>query len=63
MMYECKLKKFLLSTRDRVIVEASPCDGTWGIKMAVSEKGVNDPTKWCGQNLLGCALMQVRDTL
>lgn len=57
------LKKFLLSTKNHVIVEASPCDGIWGIKMAASEEEVDNPTKWRGQNLLGCALMQVRDTL
>lgn len=58
-----ELKTFLLNTNDRVIVEASPVDAIWGIGMAGDHKDVLNPTKWKGLNLLGFALMEVRDDL
>jgi len=58
-----ELKTFLLSTKDRVLVEASPVDAIWGIGMAGDHKDVLDPEKWQGLNLLGFALMEVRDEL
>ncbi len=57
------LKTFLLNTRDRVLVEASPVDPIWGIGMASDHKDVMNPEKWKGLNLLGFALMEVRDEL
>lgn len=57
------LKAYLLSTKDSIIAEASPYDCIWGIGMSADEAGADDPMRWKGQNLLGCALMQVRDTL
>lgn len=57
------LKKFLLHTGDTVIVEASPFDFVWGIGLAQSSNLVYDPAKWRGKNLLGFALMEVRDSL
>ena len=58
-----ELAGFLLNTGDRVLVEASPVDNIWGIGMAANESSVNDPLKWKGENLLGYALMEVRDKL
>jgi ribA/ribD-fused uncharacterized protein len=58
-----KLKEFLLNTNDRVIVEASPVDPIWGIGMASDHKDINNVEKWKGLNLLGFALMEVRDEL
>ncbi|MBF4486118.1 NADAR family protein [Flavobacterium sp. CSZ] len=58
-----ELKTFLLNTNDRVIVEASPVDAIWGIGMAGDHKDVLNPAKWKGLNLLGFALMEVRDEL
>jgi ribA/ribD-fused uncharacterized protein len=46
-----------------VIIEASPYDSIWGIGMTADEKGVDNPLEWKGQNLLGFALMEVRDEL
>ena len=45
--------------RDR----ASPYDAIWGIRLAASSPEAQDPMKWRGQNLLGFALMEVRDEL
>lgn len=56
-------KEFLLSTGRRVIVEASPVDAVWGIGLAQNSEQAKDPHHWRGQNLLGFALMQVRDIL
>lgn len=55
------LKKALLNTGDNILAEASPYDGIWGIKMSASDPGAKDPSKWKGLNLLGHALMAVRD--
>lgn len=57
------LKEFLINTNDRVLVEASPVDPIWGIGMASDDKDVMNPEKWQGLNLLGFALMEVRDEL
>jgi ribA/ribD-fused uncharacterized protein len=57
------LKTFLLNTNERIIVEASPVDPIWGIGMASDHKDINNAEKWKGLNLLGFALMEVRDEL
>ncbi len=58
-----KLTEFLIGTGKRVIVEASPLDEIWGIGLAVEDDRVENPRKWKGENLLGFALMEVRDIL
>ncbi|MCJ8152883.1 NADAR family protein [Chryseobacterium sp. SSA4.19] len=58
-----KFKEFLLSTHDKVLVEASPYDTVWGIGMLETDPGVDNPDIWKGENLLGFALMEVRDVL
>ncbi len=57
------LRAFLLGTGDKVLVEASPYDRIWGIGMAETTPGAQDPAQWRGRNLLGFALMQARDQL
>ena len=57
------LKEFLLSTSDKILVEASPYDNIWGIGMKEGTPGIENPTNWKGENLLGFALMEVRDEL
>lgn len=52
---------FLQQTGTRVLVEASPVDSVWGIGLAQDDERVNNPNQWPGLNLLGFALMQVRD--
>ena len=56
-------KQFLLTTADRVLVEASPYDKIWGIGMKQDHQDVENPLLWQGENLLGFALMVVRDQL
>lgn len=58
-----ELKAFLLSTEDEILAEASPYDGIWGIRMSANAPEAVNPLKWRGQNLLGFALMEVRDEL
>ena len=58
-----ELREFLLSTGDSVLVEASPYDNIWGIRLSANSPEAWDPFRWRGQNLLGFALMEVRDEL
>lgn len=58
-----KLKEFLLGTRNKVLVEASPKDDVWGIGLEESSPDACNPRKWKGTNLLGFALMVVREEL
>lgn len=57
------LRRFLLSTGDGLLVEASPYDCIWGIGLAPDDPDVQHPSKWRGENLLGFALMEVRDEI
>lgn len=58
-----ELKEELLATGDRVIVEASPYDFIWGIRMGEDNKDLESPSQWRGLNLLGFAIMTVRNQL
>jgi len=58
-----KFKDFLLSTGEKVLVEASPYDKIWGIGMLETDSRAENPLMWNGENLLGFALMEVRDEL
>lgn len=57
------LKKFLFGTTGKWIVEASPVDSIWGIGLSVNDPKAPFPEQWEGLNLLGEALMKVRETL
>lgn len=57
------LAHFLQSTHRRILVEASPVDPIWGIGMAQDHKDVMHSKEWRGLNLLGFALMEVREAL
>lgn len=58
-----ELGQFLVGTGRRVLIEASPVDKIWGIGLAEGDAHVANPLKWKGENLLGFALMSVRDIL
>lgn len=58
-----ELGEFLRQTGSRILVEASPVDRIWGIGLAQDDEKANNPNLWRGLNLLGFALMQVRDQL
>lgn len=57
------LRDYLLATGSRVLVEASPVDPIWGIGLAADAEDAADPARWRGLNLLGFALMEVRQRL
>ena len=57
------LRKVLLDTGDKMLVEASPFDRIWGIGMGANAAGVENPKNWKGQNLLGKALRRARETI
>ena len=52
---------FLINTNSRILVEASPIDTIWGIGLAKDAEHIDNPYFWRGENLLGFALMAVRD--
>lgn len=58
-----KFRDYLIQTGDRIIVEASPVDTIWGIGLTADAKQIENPYTWRGENLLGFALMEVRDRL
>ena len=57
------IREFMLSTRDAILVEASPYDKIWGIGLDRETALKGSVEQWQGENLLGCALMDVRDWL
>lgn len=54
------LKKQLLETGNKIMVEASPYDQIWGIGMGEEESGIDNPMNWKGQNLLGWVITLVK---
>lgn len=58
-----ELQEYLLGTGTRILVEASPVDRIWGIGLAADDSRAENPSKWQGLNLLGFALMEVRERL
>ncbi len=57
------LAERLLATESKILAEASPYDLVWGIGFAAEDEQALKPECWTGQNLLGKALMSVRDAL
>lgn len=58
-----ELLNFLTATGDLVLVEASPVDCIWGIGLTADDANAANPPEWRGENLLGFALMRVRQRL
>ena len=57
------MKACLCDTGNKIIVEASPYDNIWGIGLHATDAAAQTPRFWQGTNLLGFALMHVRDEL
>ena len=57
------LKDYLLNTKEKILVEASPYDKVWGIGMKEDSPGIANINNWQGLNLLGFALMETRERL
>jgi ribA/ribD-fused uncharacterized protein len=55
--------KVLLATGETTLVEASPYDDIWGVKLGADHPDILDKDKWRGLNLLGLALEEVRRRL
>ena len=58
-----ELGAFLKQTGSRILVEASPVDNIWGIGLAQDDARAHNPDHWEGLNLLGFALMEIRNNL
>lgn len=58
-----QLFAFLDGTADSVLVEGSPYDDIWGVKLGIDDARISNPNEWQGANLLGFALMETRDIL
>jgi ribA/ribD-fused uncharacterized protein len=54
------LKMELLETEGTTLVEASPYDAVWGVKLAQDNPDCHDRSKWKGTNWLGEVLDRVR---
>ena len=57
------LRAYISGTHPLVLTEANPDDSVWGIGMRENAPGATNPHHWRGLNLLGFALMEVRDIL
>ena len=57
------LKEQLKATGDAVLAECAVKDRIWGIGLSMKDPDRLNKAKWNGQNLLGYALMMVRERL
>ena len=57
------LKKILLNTDNDILAECAVHDKIWGIGLSMKDVNRWDMEKWRGENLLGFALMMVREEL
>lgn len=57
------LNKALLETGEAILAECAVHDKIWGIGLSMKDPARLDIQKWKGQNLLGFALMAVREQL
>lgn len=58
-----ELRRLLLKTKDAVLAECAVKDRIWGIGLSMNDVRRFDLQSWQGQNLLGYALMEVRDQI
>ncbi|MCP5059207.1 MAG: NADAR family protein [bacterium] len=58
---EPALQATLLATKPALLVDTNMYDTVWGIGLHMADKRCAERTKWCGQNLLGYMLTDMRD--
>ena len=58
-----ELKEKLVDTGDAILAECAVRDQIWGIGLSMRDPNRLDRSKWKGKNLLGYALMMVREQL
>lgn len=58
-----ELKERLRATGDAILAECAVKDRIWGIGLSMRDPDRFDRAKWNGKNLLGYALMMVRERL
>lgn len=56
-----RMVQILMDTSPKELVEGSPYDKIWGIGLAANDPRSLDRKNWKGENLLGQALMKVRE--
>lgn len=56
-------RQMLLATGDDLLAECAVKDRIWSIGLSMRDPNRLDRSKWNGQNLLGYALMMVREKL
>ena len=57
------LRETLLNTGNTTIVEANRFDSDYGIGLSLADHRLWEPENWKAENLMGKALMAVRDAL
>lgn len=57
------LKERLLQTGDELLAECAVYDRIWGIGLSMKDEKRFDISQWRGENLLGYALMMVRNKI
>lgn len=57
------LKRQLLATGEKILVEGSPYDKIWGVGLHYTDQLILEEKNWKGENLLGKALVNVREYL
>lgn len=58
-----KLKKYLINTKNKILVKNVLHDKVWGIGLTKDSALRENPLNWNGENLLGFILMDIREIL
>ena len=58
-----ELRQALIATGDAVLAECAVRDQIWGIGLSMTDERKFSPAQWKGKNLLGYALMMVRERM